>query len=114
MCRLGAVQGLRTRRGAALLLIGGCLVLAAGCGGDDADEADGGTTQSTTASQETVDADLSAVQTFLGDHTEQLTGFTHEFNEHAAHYARWQRRRTATSRRSGPRSRTRWARSSRT
>ena len=87
MCRLGAVQGLRTRRGAALLLIGGCLVLA-GCGGDDdAGEADGGTTQSATAPQETVDTDLSAVQTFLGDHTEQLTGFTHEFNEHAAHYA---------------------------
>jgi Imelysin len=72
-----------------LLAMFGCLlVIAAGCGGDDSEpDASAETTQSTGPERAPVTADLSAVQTFLGDHTDQLVGFTEEFNEQATHYA---------------------------
>ncbi len=80
---------LRTPRRYALLVSLACLlVVAAGCGGGESDSAASATTTQSTGSEPApVTADLSAVQAFLGEHTDQLVGFTGEFNEQAAHYA---------------------------
>jgi Imelysin len=56
----------------------------AGCGGDESASTTSGTTVA--ESRTAAGAQLSGVKSFLGDHTDQLTGFTEEFNRLAESY----------------------------
>jgi Imelysin len=60
-------------------------VALAGCGGDDSPSNASGTTVAE-SSGTAAGAQLSGVKSFLGDHTDQLTGFTEEFNRLATSY----------------------------
>jgi Imelysin len=64
------------------------VVVASGCGGDDAvsDSPEATGTTPPTGSGAATAADLSAVKSFLGDHTDRLVGFTQELNRLAVRY----------------------------
>ncbi|MGH3023763.1 MAG: imelysin family protein [Gaiellaceae bacterium] len=80
-------MSLRRNRGGICVVVCAAALVAAGCGGDEGESQPAAETgASTEAESQAVGTELAGVKQFLGEHTDQLAGFTEEFEQLATEY----------------------------